>query len=89
MAEYSVKSEVGQRNKEKLEALVKEAGYDTIKQFSRDAGIDVANLYSNLDGTWKMSMGRMFKVANTLGVPVLQIVDIFYHDELAKNQSLL
>lgn len=84
----SIKSDVGQRNKEELEKLVKNAGYDNIRQFCKDLGVDQSNLYSNLDGTWGMSMKRMFKVANLLGAPILQIIGIFYPNELAENQKL-
>lgn len=87
MAEFSVTSEIGKRNKEKLEALMREAGYTSFRSFARDSGVDVSNLYTNLDGTWKMSMKRMFKVANTLNVPILQVIDIFYHEELEENMN--
>lgn len=84
----SINSEVGKKNKEIFEQLVKDAGYKNIRQFCKDVGVDPSNLYTNLDGSWKMSMKRMFKVANTLNVPILQIIAIFYPDELAENQSL-
>jgi hypothetical protein len=84
----SIKSDVGQRQKAELEKLVKDAGYENIRQFCKDLGIDQSNLYSNLDGTWGMSMKRMFKVANLLGAPILQIIGIFYPNELAENQKL-
>lgn len=84
----SIKSDVGQRQKAELEKLVKDAGYENIRQFCKDLGIDQSNLYSNLDGTWGMSMKRMFKIANLLGAPILQIIGIFYPNELAENQKL-
>lgn len=84
----SIKSDVGQRQKAELEKLVKDSGYENIRQFCKDLGIDQSNLYSNLDGTWGMSMKRMFKVANLLGAPILQIIGIFYPNELAENQKL-
>lgn len=89
MAEYSIKSEQGQKNKEKLFELIKAAGYENYRQFSKDVGIDCSNLYSNLDGTWGMSIKRMFRIANLLGVPISQILEIFYSEEFAENQKLL
>lgn len=89
MAEYSIKSEQGKKNKEKLFKLAESAGYENIRQLSKDAGIDCSNLYSNLDGTWKMSIKRMFKIANILGVSINQIIEIFYPEEYAENQKLL
>lgn len=84
----SIKSEVGKRQKEALQKLILDAGYSNMRQFCKDLGVDQSNLYSNIDGTWGMSMKRMFKVANLLGVPILQIVEIFYPNELAENQKL-
>ena len=84
----SIKSEVGKRQKEALQKLILDAGYCNMRQFCKDLGVDQSNLYSNIDGTWGMSMKRMFKVANLLGVPILQIVEIFYPNELAENQKL-
>ena len=86
---YSINSEQGQKNKEKLFKLIKAAGYENYRQFSKDVGIDCSNLYSNLDGTWKMSLRRMFKVANLLGVSITQIIEIFYPEEYAENMKLL
>ena len=90
MAEfYSVKSEYGQKNKERLFELIQAAGYENYRQFCLDAGLNQSNLYSNLDGTWKMSIKRMFKVANLLGVSIMEILAIFYPEELEENQKLL
>lgn len=86
---HSIKSDVGRERKEKFEAMVKSAGFDSIHQFSREYNIDMANLYSNLGGTWKMSLKRMFKIANALGVPIGQIIELFYPEEYAENMKLL
>ena len=85
----SINSKVGKNNKEKLWSMIEAAGYENYRQFSKAVGIDCSNLYSNLDGTWKMSMARMFKIANLLKVPVLDIVEIFYPEELAENKNIL
>lgn len=75
--------------KEKLDKLVSDAGYESFRKFSSDVGVTAANLYSNLHGTYHMSMKRIFQIANTLGVPVLQVIEIFYPDELRENQNVL
>lgn len=85
--EYSIRSEQGAKNKEKLWTMIQAAGYENYRQFCKDAGIDCSNLYSNLDGTWKMSLRRMFKVANLLKVPITNIIEIFYPEEFAENQK--
>lgn len=89
MAGNSINSEAGQWRKLKLETMIKDAGFDSIYQFSKEYGIDMSNLYSNLDGTWKMSLKRMFKIANALGVPIGQIIELFYPEEYAENMRLL
>lgn len=85
---YSIRSEQGERNKEKLLTMIKAAGYENYRQFCADAGLDQSNLYTNLDGTWKMSLKRMFKIANILGVPIVEIIGIFYPEELEENMKL-
>lgn len=90
MAEsYSIRSEYGEKNKERLLQLIIAAGFENYRQFCLEAGLDQSNLYSNLDGTWKMSLKRMFKIANLLGVPILEIIGIFYPDELEENMKLI
>ena len=86
---YSINSPEGAERKAKFEKIVKDAGFDSIFQFSKDVGIDMSNLYLNLNGTWKMSLKRMFKIANTLGVPIGQIIELFYPEEYAENMKLL
>ena len=89
MYRQSIFSPEGLERKAKLEKMVKDAGFENLSQFSKEAGIDLANLYSNLGGTWKMSLKRMFKIANTLGVPIGQIIELFYPEEYAENMKLL
>lgn len=85
----SITSASAQRGKEKLEILIKEAGYTSFRQFCVDVGIDQSNLYTNLDGKWGMSVKRMFKIANLLGVSIMQILEIFYPEEMAENEGLM
>jgi hypothetical protein len=85
----SIHDDDSQLRKEAFETMVKDAGFDSIYQFSKEVGINMANIYSNLDGTWKMSIKRMFKIANTLGVPIGRIIEIFYPDEYEENMKLL
>ncbi len=79
--------ELFEQRKDKLNNLVANAGYKSFRSFAKDVGITSANLYSNIDGTYNMSMKRMFRVAEVLNVPILQIIDIFYPEELAKNMD--
>lgn len=89
MGEYSIKNEESRKRKEIFEQMVKDAGFDNIRKFCKELGVDQSNIYSNLDGSFNISIKRMFKVANLLGVPIVQVIGLFYPDELAENQSLL
>jgi transcriptional regulator with XRE-family HTH domain len=84
MAEYSV---VGSSSRDKLEKMVKDAGYVSMREFARDVGINISNIYSNLNGRWDISIKRMFKIANTLNVPILQVIEVFYPEELSDNMG--
>lgn len=85
----SINTELGQQTKRKFEELIKSAGYTSIYQFAKEHNIDMGNLYTNLDGTWKMSLKRMFKIANALGVHIDEIIEVFYPEEYAENMGLL
>lgn len=74
--------------KSKLDILIANAGYESFRAFAKDVDVSAANLYSNLDTTYDISIKRMFKIAQVLNVPILQIIEIFYPEELAENQSL-
>lgn len=54
-------------SKERSEEYVKAAGFKNTRQFCNKLGLSQANLYSNLNGRYGMSIGRMFKIANLLG----------------------
>ena len=84
-----IKTEASQRIKVKFEKLVKDAGYKSMRAFAKDVNINIGNIYSNLDGTYNMSINRMFKIAKMLGVPIAQVIAIFYPKEYAENQSYL
>ncbi|WP_022769151.1 helix-turn-helix domain-containing protein [Butyrivibrio sp. NC2007] len=74
--------------RDKLNSLIKKAGYRNMRHFSEELGINEANLYSNLKGKWGMSINRMFKVANLLKCPIDTIIEIFYPEEYYKNSTL-
>ena len=84
----SIKSDDAVIRKAKLEKMVKDAGFDSIFQFTKENNFDMANIYKNLNGTWKMSMKRMFELANALRVPVGRVIELFYPDEYEENMRL-
>ena len=73
--------------KEKFITYIKEHGYKSVRSLAIDAGIDTANLFTNLNSKWGLSIQRAFRIANTIGVPVEEILEIFYEEELAENRK--
>jgi transcriptional regulator with XRE-family HTH domain len=76
-------------NKEEFLVIVKEAGFKSLRQFALEAGIDVANLNTNLNGTYSIQIDRMFKIADTLKVSIDEVVEMFYPERYAKNDEIV
>lgn len=74
--------------KDKMEIIIKEAGFKNMRQFSEKLGVNESNLYSNFKGRWGMSVGRMFKIANLIGCPIETVIEIFYPEEYSENREL-
>ena len=75
MKKYS--QEKVDRIKEQFYALIKERGFTGLRAFARATNIQVGNIYSNIDGRFKLSIDRAFIFANTLNVPITDILEIF------------
>lgn len=88
MSDTGINTDRGQKAKEQLLKLVQDKGYANLRQFCIALGLKLPNLYSNLDGTWDMSIKRMFRIANMLEVPIDTIIGIFYPDEFAENKQV-
>ena len=67
--------------------LLLKHGYPSILAFCKEAGIDRANLGSNIKGRFKLSVDRAFKIANALGVPITEVLELFYPDEMEENNA--
>lgn len=70
--------------KEKFYALIKACGFKSLREFARATGIEVGNVHSNAVGKFRPSIERMFVYANTLGVPIDTVLDIFYAEEMSR-----
>lgn len=75
------------QKREELQRLMEVYGYKSIRKLCKEVGITAPNLYSNLTGRYKISMERMFKIANVLGCDVMEIIQIFYSDLYSENQK--
>lgn len=68
--------------KEQFYTLIKSKGFKSFREFCRAAEIGPGNAYTNIDGTFKLSMDRAFTFARVLEVPIDTILAIFYPDEM-------
>ncbi len=75
------------QKKERLDALAKKHGIENLRQLSIKAGMREPNLYSNLDGTYGMSIRRMFKIADAMGADIVEVIKVLYPKEFAANQK--
>lgn len=77
----------GSKMKQEFVKLIRRQGYNSINGFCVAAGINTSNLYTNLKGEFPASIDRMFTIANTLGVPVIEVVEIMRPDDMKKNRK--
>lgn len=73
--------------KEKFEALVLQQGFRSMNQFAHACGLESSNLYTNLKEKYRPEIKRMFVFANTLGVPIGNVIEVWYSDELKENHK--
>lgn len=73
--------------REEFYALMKDCGFESFRQFAKETGVAVANIHSNLTGRYNLSIERAFIIADTLKVPITDILDMFYPDEMAENYN--
>lgn len=71
--------------KQLFEEIVLRQGFRSINQFTHACGIESSNIYVNLQEKNKPNIKRLFLYADTLGVPVLDLIEIWYPEELAEN----
>ena len=75
------------RKREQLSSLITKNGFKSIRQVCELADVSNANVYSNLYGTFDMSIKRIFKLANVIGCDITELIEIFYPDLYAENQN--
>lgn len=73
--------------KEKFYQLIKDCGFKSMREFSRECGVMPGNIVSNVNGTYKLSIERAFIYADTLKVPITTILNIFYPEEMERNRK--
>lgn len=74
--------------KEQFYQMIADAGFKGLRDFSRACGVGPGNIYSNVAGMYELSLKRAFVFANTLRVPVMDVIAVFYPDEVHENFEL-
>lgn len=74
-------------DKELFYSIMHDAGFKSLREFSKACGIEAGNICNNLNGRYDISIERMFVLANTLRVPIDMILEVFYPRELAENEK--
>ena len=67
--------------------LLHNNGFSSINRFAKACGMDAPNVYSNLSDRCSLGINRAFLYANTLGVPVDRILEIFLPDQMEANRT--
>ena len=80
---------VERTTKEKFVDLIKERGFTSINSFGKACGVDTPNIYTNMNGKFKLSVDRAFVYANTLGVPVSDVLEVFYSEKFKENEEIV
>ncbi len=73
--------------RDKFEALLMKQGFKSINSFANACGISTPNVHTNLTGKYALSVDRAFVYANTLGVCVEDIFEIFYAEQIKANRE--
>ena len=73
--------------KQEFYELVKRQGFRSLNNFATTAGIVTSNLYTNLRGDFRISLESAFQIANTLGVPIIDVLEIFCKEDMTKNRE--
>ena len=73
--------------KQEFSELVEKQGFRSLNNFATKAGIVTSNLYTNLRGDFRISLESAFQIANTLGVPIIDVLEIFCKEDMTKNRE--
>ena len=73
--------------KKRFNELLQKNGFRSIHMFAKAGGMDAPNLYTNLNGKSTLGITRAFLYANTLGVPIDEILEIFWPEQMRANRE--
>ncbi len=75
-------------NMEKTEftRMLAKKGYESIADFAHDCGLYPQSVFTQVRGQHRPTIDRMFMYADTLEVPVEDVIKLFYKDEWDCNR---
>lgn len=73
--------------REKLVKFSEKHGIKSVRQLCILSGIHESNLYTNINGTYGMSVSRLFKIANTAKCDILEVLELFYPELVQQNRE--
>lgn len=69
--------------------LLNDNGYSTPYEFCKKNNLDASNMNKRILGVrQKIEINFMFKIANILKVPVIEVIKVFYPEEVQENEAL-
>lgn len=75
--------------KELFYKLLNDNGYSTPYEFCKKNNLDMSNMNKRITGVrQKIEINFMFKIANILKVPVIEVIKVFYPNEIKENEEL-
>ena len=69
--------------------FVLDSGFTSIEHFAQYLEDDVSNVYKVLHGVQKPRIQKLFKFAEVLECDILQVLTLFYPDEMKKNVRMM
>lgn len=66
---------------------IREKGFNSIAELERASNVGQASLHKNIKYGIPITLDKAFKVANTLGVPIDDVLDYFCSEEMEKNRK--
>ena len=77
----------GRKRKEAIMELASKRGISSLRQLCLKSGMESSNLYSNFNGSYDVSLKRIFKLANAMNEDVVNVIKALCPDAYAENQA--
>jgi transcriptional regulator with XRE-family HTH domain len=69
----------------RFKEYIKTKGYKSIADFARDCGLHPQSIFRHIRGEHTPDVKRLFLYADTLKVPITELLTVFYPDSMSLN----